>query len=599
MRELGPSFAPCEFWGSAMVYFLLPTLLLAGLAWWIFDDFGQADDGAEERDVDLTDGDDSYSGTDDHETINAMDGSDTVYGNDGTDTLRMAQGDDYGAGGKDDDTISGGAGNDVLNGGNGNDVIRGEGGSDILSSNLNNLAKATDVAKAFDEGDLAKARSFFSNNTISDQGNDDLGGGAGHDLITDFAGDNHLRGGTGNDLLMALDKGSAAGAGVDTLDGGMGIDRLQGDDGDIMIGGEGQDKFDVLVSDTGQDRAVSITDFEQGERIRVFIENAPDNTSLNLVHDGNLAKLYSGNQLLLQVNAPDAQAFAAVQQGIVFGNTGASLAGGTQLTGNADSWTGTQNDDVVRTLGGNDSAYGALGNDTISLGRGDDYGRGGAGNDDITGAPGADLLNGGQGNDVIHAGSQSDVLSSSVAYFDRFAGNLYLNQAQKDFMRAELVRDENMSDGGNDSLYGGAGNDLITDFAGDNLLNGSLGNDVLSALDDGTAAGTGVDTLEGGYGNDWLQGDDGDQMTGGANKDAFNVMYSASTDRAVQINDFEQGETVRIVIPGAPNGAALSFATNGSDAQISYFGQLVAVVKNIDTAAELAALQSSTTLVSA
>jgi Ca2+-binding RTX toxin-like protein len=110
------------------------------------------------------------------------------------------------------DTTMGGDGNDDINGRGGDNIIRGGDGADIVGT----------------EG-----------------GNDYLSGGAGNDELWSGTGDDTLIGGTGHDQLYA-------GAGNDTLRGQDGTDNLIGGAGDDVLWG-GNDR-DYLFGEEGSDR---------------------------------------------------------------------------------------------------------------------------------------------------------------------------------------------------------------------------------------------------------------------------------------------------------------------------------------------------------
>lgn len=585
-----------------MIYFILPTLLTAGLLWWIFDDDGDgSDEGQDEpqdRDVALTQGNDTFVGTDANETISAYGGKDDVSGNGGDDILKLAWGNDSGAGGAGDDELNGGAGNDVLNGGPGNDVIRGGPGSDIVGS----FSKAVDRFVSaggnlwMTEAEASSAKAFLDRDGNSDLGNDTINGGDGNDFLTDFAGDNSISGGIGMDFISTLDSGSSAGAGVDTLDGGFGKDVLQGDDGDIMTGGAGIDTFSVVAAATAE-RAVQITDFEPGESIRIYVEGAKATDQLTVQTEGSTAKIMLDDRVIATVNNIDTAAkLASLKSAVVLTNTGATIGSDAQTSGD-DSYTGTSGNDQVDMLAGNDTAYGAGGNDQLTLGAGNDVASGQDGADTVSGGAGTDLISGGVGNDQVSGDDDTDILSKSSAYLGKYGESLGLSAAQVSTLNSK-IGDSKFDDGGNDTLDGGAGNDLITDFAGDNLLRGGAGNDVISALDSGAGAGSGADTIDGGDGNDRLEGDDGDVMTGGAGTDSFVVQYEQPGDASVTITDFQPGESITLNVANPPVGATLDFTLAGGKAVISLSGVQLASVNNVADAAQLAQVQAATNLVS-
>lgn len=314
-----------------MIYFILPTLLTVGLLWWVFDEDDSSDDeqdAPQVRDVTLTQGDNTFTGTDANETISAYGGNDDVNGGGGDDILKLAWGNDSGAGGTGNDDLSGGAGNDVLNGGPGNDVIRGGAGSDVVGS----YAQAVDrfVSSGgnmwMTEAEISSAKTFMARDGNSDQGDDTISGGDGNDFLTDFSGDNSISGGLGIDFISTLDSGAGAGTGVDTLDGGFGKDVLQGDDGDIMTGGAGVDTFSVVAAETAE-RAVQITDFEAGEAIRVYVEGAKDTDKLTVETEGSTAKIMLDDRVIATVdNISTAAQLSALKSAITLTNNGAKVA---------------------------------------------------------------------------------------------------------------------------------------------------------------------------------------------------------------------------------------------------------------------------------
>jgi len=103
-----------------------------------------------------------------------------------------------------------------------------------------------------------------------DEEDNEITGGAGHDVIYGMEGDDTLTGGAGNDWLFGGEGADTldGGAGKDTLMGGEGDDELSGGEGDdMLIGGEGDDTLtggggaDIFVfgEDSGND---TITDFD-------------------------------------------------------------------------------------------------------------------------------------------------------------------------------------------------------------------------------------------------------------------------------------------------------------------------------------------------
>jgi Ca2+-binding RTX toxin-like protein len=206
-----------------------------------------------------SDGDDliigSDAGTDDPDLtdttyfgdyIDAGPGNDRVFGLGGADMIFVRSGDDYVEGGAHGDFIDGDVGDDVLRGGFGSDNIRGGAGNDDIDGGADN-----DILSG-DDGD----------DQVS-------GGGGGINIIDGGAGDDVLKGsdesrdgilgGDGRDYIFGYGANDVlfGGAGDDIIDGGAGDDLIQGGAGsDVLIGGP---DHDVIAGDdtvAGDDNAV-------------------------------------------------------------------------------------------------------------------------------------------------------------------------------------------------------------------------------------------------------------------------------------------------------------------------------------------------------
>ncbi|MYM56418.1 calcium-binding protein [Thalassovita mangrovi] len=166
-------------------------------------------------------------------------------------------------------------------------------------------------------------------------------------------------------------------------------------------------------------------------------------------------------------------------------------------TDEADSFTGTEDDEFVYAFAGADWLDGGLGNDTLLGGDGADTLIGEGGDDVLSAGDGADILIGGDGNDTF-GGGDSEADLHDVVY----------------------------GGGGDDSADGGYGNDLLRGDDGNDTLNGSYGADTViggSGNDLLTAQAWG-DVLFGGDGDDFVNGGFGrDRLNGGAGADTFFV----------------------------------------------------------------------------
>ncbi len=240
-------------------------------------------------------GDDNVFGTSDDlqaVVIVAGDGNDTVdltsgnANNPVTYPMRIIAGggDDTVTGGLGADTVEGGAGNDEIFSGGGNDVVDAGAGDDYVfaGADLATYDQPTLDAGFFDrdtivggEGDDTLSGGLDENVIEGGPGNDllngsgsrdTLRGGEGDDLLRGFGNRDLLVGGEGNDTLEGdAASGPRAGGGpnggLDTLEGGAGIDRLFGRDGnDLFRGGTGDDfLFGGDGDDTDEDREAGDT----------------------------------------------------------------------------------------------------------------------------------------------------------------------------------------------------------------------------------------------------------------------------------------------------------------------------------------------------
>jgi Ca2+-binding RTX toxin-like protein len=190
------------------------------------------------KQIALTGGDDTATGSPYDDDIDALAGNDVI------DALA---GNDHVEGGAGADHINGGSGDDVLVGGEGNDILFGGAGNDLL------FGGAGDDRQFGEEG---------GDTLFGEAGNDILDGGIGSDHLDGGEGHDRLYGGDGDDVLLG-------GAGDDTLDGGTGDDVLDGGEGadrliaglgnDVILDGDGADIVeagggdDILVAGAGDD----------------------------------------------------------------------------------------------------------------------------------------------------------------------------------------------------------------------------------------------------------------------------------------------------------------------------------------------------------
>jgi len=333
----------------------------------------------------------------------------------------------------DTDTGRGGDGDDQLFGNEGNDVLYGAVGADILSGNDGNDTLNGDV------------------------GNDILHGGDGTDRLNGGDDFDELYGGAGNDTLRGDD-------GDDTLYGGADDDNLNGGDGaDTLIGGDGNDSInggngnDLIIDTVGDD-------------------------------------VYNGS------NDIDTISYASATGGVTV-NLGITSAQNTVNAGNdriiaIENIIGSSFNDTIQTRSGVNILEGRDGDDVFIADSTHGY---------------DDIFDGGDGNDIIRNFHMADPLNGSESlYFDTEtnfisieeidAGNQQIrlgNATTIDFTNILLT---NVVE-----IYGSSQADNITGSNNADTILGNGGDDVLNG-------GGGNDTLRGGGGIDILNGGDGDEI---------------------------------------------------------------------------------------
>ncbi|MFD0982012.1 calcium-binding protein [Tropicimonas aquimaris] len=134
------------------------------------------------------------------------------------------------------------------------------------------------------------------------------------------------------------------------------------------------------------------------------------------------------------------------------------------IKGPSGRFVGTNDDDLLRGLGGNDTLIGLGGNDTLYGGRNRDTLRGGDNNDTLVGGSGNDFLGGGAARDVLKGQAGNDGLNGG-------SGNDRLNGGT-----------------GNDMLRGGSGVDTMTGSDGADIFvfSGDIGEDTVTDFEIGT-----------------------------------------------------------------------------------------------------------------
>ncbi|MHC4875658.1 MAG: Ig-like domain-containing protein [Planctomycetota bacterium] len=227
------------------------------------------------NDVIFGDSDDPAASTGGNDFVLAGSGNDIVFGGAGNDNLIGNAGQDQLNGNDGNDRLRGGAGVDTMAGGLGNDDVDGGGATgDVMvviasgnsvtvsassishgaETDMHNRVERIEVTlddndNTFDGGDYTGRLFVFAG-----AGDDTILGGLGADVV--FAGDGNdvVDGRADNDIVYA-------GRGDDAVRGGVGIDRLIGQaDNDTLLGSDGNDFLfggagrDLLLGEAGDDQ---------------------------------------------------------------------------------------------------------------------------------------------------------------------------------------------------------------------------------------------------------------------------------------------------------------------------------------------------------
>lgn len=183
--------------------------------------------------------------TPEQDTVNASGGADIIDGLAGNDTLNGQAG---------NDTITGGAGNDIINGGGGlldtaiytqatQGYIFGATGSSLL---ITAIAGGTEGADRLAAVELVSFNSVNYSTLIGADSAATHIGTASNQIISARGGNDTVDGAGGNDIILAgtgddIINQSAAGAGRDFVDGGVGLDTY------VLTGTAAAEAFQILT----------------------------------------------------------------------------------------------------------------------------------------------------------------------------------------------------------------------------------------------------------------------------------------------------------------------------------------------------------------
>ena len=451
-----------------------------------------------------------------------------------------------------------------------------------------------DLAATRSNGDIAGP--LFAVTPAPTDGNDTLNGDGADDSVDALGGDDSVNGGGGNDTLLG-------GAGNDTLIGGDGNDSLNGGPAaglDSLLGGNGDDVITVLGGTTSADTGADTVDLGLGTD-RLVVDYAMVTQGIGMTLNFGAGTMSVGGVTTLTFT-----------NGELFTLTGGSgndtLAGGT----GSDILNGGGGDDQLTTGEG-------LGADTVDGGDGLDFVslriNASSANQLLDFTQTTTTFNGtgtltniervfvvtGDGDDVIilrnqvdasgvgvsdtaitGAGSDTVTVTSGTTFNGSGFDNILLGSGASDKLVVNYAAmTENVfisSSAGTDGFTGTVAKD---GFFGGNKVNftGVEVFDVTSGSgNDGLSGATGADTLNGGGGNDTLTGGDGsDIRDGGTGTDraVFNFTRAGATVTRVDATTFTfssggQTDTVRNVesfqfTDGTFSLGQLSTPTEGND----------------------------------
>jgi Ca2+-binding RTX toxin-like protein len=440
---------------------------------------------------------DTMDGGAGHDQIRAQGGNDSVHGGDGNDTLNGANGDDWIAAENDNDKVDGGDGNDTVGGQDGTDTVLGGAGNDHVYGGLGHDTL---------DGGSGDDRLVGDEDWPTAGGNDSLTGGLGQDALI---------GGSGNDTLNG-------GAGVDTIRGGADNDVYHTTAGDVVIeeANQGTDKVvassDWTLSANVENLDLSTAARGVGNDLANIINGSGGNDVLvggggaDTLRGGAGDDVYyiDGSDVIVDSSGFDTVHTAATvinldvyaQMGIeqVFSTSAGPITinGGQQ----ANTLTGTGNNDVLTAGNANDVLNGGSGADNMS---------GGGGSDIMNGGVGADRMAGGTGDDVYYvhdagdqvvelAGQGRDSVFTSVSF--ALGGNEVENLTATGNARINLTGSAHantlVGNAGKNTLKGGSGNDKLSGGLGQDTLWGQAGRDkfVFDDRDTGSSKGR-ADTI--------------------------------------------------------------------------------------------------------
>jgi len=569
-------------------------------------------------------GDDYLRGDGDNDKISGGSGNDKIAGGDGSDVLAGGHGDDVVCGrdlngsltdcagaalADGDDTITGGPGSDTLGGGPGDDDINGGpgtndgtgGGVSPDGDDTITGGPGVDILQGFYGDDTIYGDEVLTcadaTSTASDgpdkidggPGDDHLFGGGGDDTIGGEEGNDEICGNAGMDLLEG-DSGDAGPAdcgddkifggddddqlfgryGHDLLSGDAGNDALYGnEDADDLVGGPGRD---ILIGGSGRDILLGDGNMLPGDGIPDSIathdHTHPELTAGQLgPSDGILADITRGDDaavgpivdscvvglnFMVQPIEPNVACTTAADCGAdqfcVHGLCALepspvlpAVAG--QPNANSDCLFGGDESDFLFGEGGHDRIFGDAAEGECAAMFGlphKDYVEGNSGNDEMRGGIEDDIMYGNGGDDRMFGDSGADRMFGCDLVTNNCHGESDVDTMRggkdDDLMEGNQDGDTMFGDAGRDRMIGGStvsgkedGGDTMLGNTGEDIMvgdNGTIIGGVATLLDLGCGAALGGDDVMNGNSDD-------DDMFGGC---AMDTMHGDGGDDYMEGN---------------------------------------------------------------
>jgi Ca2+-binding RTX toxin-like protein len=524
-----------------------------------------------------TAGNDSIFGTSGNDVLNGLGGNDSISGQGGNDLI---------IGGTGNDTLNTGAGNDTYqfapgdgtdtiidNGGFADSLIFGAGvtksqftpsralngdlvltgpGTDKVTiqgwfTNLNNKIESITFAGTGEAFTDAETIAPFLSLTGTAAG-DSINGGVYDETITGLGGNDFISAGGGNDVITG-------GLGNDTMNGGAGLDRY------FFLAGDGQD---VITDDFS---FTNVLRFGPGLVNNVVFGSIGNDGLITFTGSTDSVRITNGSRLKSEFEI--------------------------NLTSNADTFTGTNLNEVIQGLGGADSINGGNGADEIHGGDGNDLLEGGGSL--ISNESDSDTLFGGAGDDILDGGIRTDTADVGSSFTGGAGNDQLFGGSGTDFYffnlgdGNDIITDESLFANGHnifspeDSVFFGPGitKDTIgARYSGADIIVQVTPTDSVT-LKNWTSVLTRVDFLrfaDGSFMNDFaidalartITGTSGnDTLTGTTGNDTMRGLSGDDTINADSGNDTVTGGTGNDVIDGGSGNDRFIFASGDGQDRIT------------------------------